>query len=1126
MLASRTSHDLTSRDPTPSSRRLILLLLLHYFAHCDASAYPYVRWKLQLGPGSLSAPLFRRRNAPLRILSYVYQTSDNGTLYRIYAGDTDGESIKYVPEKLAKDRPVDCRSGAVRLQGDDNKDGAALVYSVVDLPPRGCVGAYSTDQTGDADKDGDGEECTATSRIIALSSDLKELWTTEISGAASQPVSSAYGSVAVSTSEIADQLVPNILRYKQTATKSGGAVFVLDGDKGKIKFEWEHPHNLPLAPLGLDGAGRWAYVCAATDGGRGNIGGTYGVDLLEYKMVYVHQGDWSASETAPVVQETRAGEAVYVAASGAGVQAFKGSGSGAFEGDWSAARPVWRAQLESWEADAREPVPYTPSLNPIRPILYAISPSSSISAVDTSTGALLWNYYSSSSSFVGSALPSPGGIYVYSVEHDTGTVRRHDAVTGEVDWEHSIASPVSAPPSLSDDGSHIFFVDLLGLAVNLAVADPYLPPPTEVPTESLIPSRAISWAPTVRPSTAGPTRTASPSGVDRTAAYPFVLNVRFIYGGTWGIPGENNPPPDLSALAGAAEAHLSFYARMETNVLRVVLEQTSIHMGLRTAARVGSTDDFDAESNLEAKLGFNVWAVNGRAFVSPSAAELGLVTAEAFTGDGEREFLLMLRDSSEILLTAVHAHAVVFGPERTIDLGFFVMELVTASGDGVFEKDRFVGIINEFLAEQFRGGMVGAGEDYMFGFVSVNLREKETQQQWVASLELGIEVMIKGDNGPGPRELLAFLMDLFGSNVSSGVTLAEVDLLAVLQSSSDPFLQRVYQVTLTVKKEQGFGTKFVPELASDESGKEQYNPELAPLHYVIFAVAVSFTAAVLIILLILARRQHHEHDSSSFDGEGSPGNETKHKMNVTEDNSFASYTPSLPSVIEMNGRTHSMDDDCSTLFDSIASVSNTEIASQVDDGVTWQPGNGVLKSISKGAQARDRLRLDIIRRSNINKFWSKKRCTSPARQEVPIAEISGERIGETYDACDIRIMGMTERKSSMTDACFSVVDSIAPPACQLDDDVTRQPARQEVIILDIPEERIKEACDSSVGKDEENIRGACDSSFVKNEKNIRDSVNKDQETKIVDISQDKGFELIMENLGNTLCFGITGDTQL
>uniref|UniRef100_A0A7S1C257 Bulb-type lectin domain-containing protein n=1 Tax=Corethron hystrix TaxID=216773 RepID=A0A7S1C257_9STRA len=379
---------------------------------------------------------------------------------------------------------------------------------------------------------------------------------------------------------------------------------------------------------------------------------------MAFEVTYHQQGRWSmAEEVEPAF--SKHGDVMFLGAGGAKMHAFQRNNQGEFQGE-----PTWTTQLDMWDGDPTEPIPYTPTLNHHYSILYVTSPSSSFSALNFTNGTLLWTYYSDASSSFGPVLLSPDGTSIYTVERETGTVIALDALWGDLLWTHRTSGmyDVEAPPLLSPDGRMLSVTDIFGTVAEIYVDDaiqtlapsvrPTVTPqptmgPTSDPTpEPTHPTPSPSHVPSV-----APTVTAAPSALLKVEMYPFALHLWFeitddthgengdeiVDTNSWGNMQQPKNVIDLSELIETTERHLSSYLMnyTEGSLLYVMLQNTAARTQHLSRRNLLWTENATQEENLVTLHRITV-EFNASATFRPSlpfsVEGLGLGTTAAFAG--------------------------------------------------------------------------------------------------------------------------------------------------------------------------------------------------------------------------------------------------------------------------------------------------------------------------------------------------------------------------------------------------------------------------------------------------------------------------------------------------------------
>jgi len=454
---------------------------------------PLIRWKNQLGCGTIACAGLKRNNA--LVLSddgsKLYLTRDDGSL--VVLNTTNGRGIaNYVPSLIATNWTVSNIGSGVSV----HQQLGDIVYAVQDSPPpfrwtetfwyryEGWYqsGVYNNSLLSKLPPLFYPKPVES-SRLVSLDSNGKARWTYQMQGlVVGTPIhGGAYGN--------ASKLVYVLLNVNNT-----GQFTVLrenNNTNGTITAQVLYRENstfgYPYSPMTivrsatLEQDALYWYETMNREPGYDPRGKLHRITVQPKLLKIISsqaRHEYVGSATRPLIDNN--GTFIYVGGYGSRIHKLR----------WKANEPIWKGtnssvawtiQMDQSLRNETMPLMASPILSSDRNLLFAASTATSFYCINATTGAAIWKLnHKKKSIYTAEAKLSPDDAVLYSVLHMDGTVIAQDSLTGSVRWEMDCATingangcydSVEAEFALSPDGTKLYYSDFKGKVVSLLVAN-------------------------------------------------------------------------------------------------------------------------------------------------------------------------------------------------------------------------------------------------------------------------------------------------------------------------------------------------------------------------------------------------------------------------------------------------------------------------------------------------------------------------------------------------------------------------------------------------------------------------------------------------------------------------------
>mmetsp|Transcript_19365 Transcript_19365/g.44899 ORF Transcript_19365/g.44899 Transcript_19365/m.44899 type:complete len:1238 (+) Transcript_19365:258-3971(+) len=539
-------------------------------AHAALLPVPSLKWSLQLeGSGRLSGRGLRRGNGIIahRDGTKIVATADDASLHIIQTTNQVKTLAVYVPEGFVG-RSMECRSGAAFVEkeqhdgllvasGEGNNqagDGGGaqylnddyIIYAVVDnkfVPDvaieSGMIG--STARNGNT-VDGEGEDESVKSRVIAVNMDGSFRWSVEVSGRIEgSPVVGENGIYVTHNDSGGGHL--SVLRVQN----SGRAFVVATVDP----IATEPGSVVPLGPPALQKPGLsneeedGDIVIVAESWGSGfseSAGGLYMLSTTKrdsdekkeddgsagtpdgYDYSFIKISSWSRSAIAqPLVH----GDSIFLGAAGGAIGGFTGDRKSDLSGITSGREreifPRWNYQVATNPRNTSQPLRSQPTLDLETELLVIPGVSADFYCIQSDNGRQVWRDNQGSQVMAQPRIFVAEGWrkVVYAIETLNGRVRQYDLLTGRRFWDYSCADiseqmcrdAVEAEFAITQSGNTIYYGDIYGRVNALTVANFATETPTTAPSplSSANPTAISTAMATLAPTNAPVSATDRPS---------------------------------------------------------------------------------------------------------------------------------------------------------------------------------------------------------------------------------------------------------------------------------------------------------------------------------------------------------------------------------------------------------------------------------------------------------------------------------------------------------------------------------------------------------------------------------------------------------------------------------------
>lgn len=487
---------------------------------------PVIRWKTQLGDGTIASAGLKRKNAVVLSNdgSELYATLDDGSL-AILSTTTGALVTTYVPSPIEQRWTVsNIGSGAsVSSQSGD------IVYAVQDSPPpfrwngtfwyqyegwfaSGIYNNWELTKLNPAFY----PPSVELSRVISLDYRGQQRWMHSLNGfIVGTPV---YGNRVQADGSKLVYVLHNVNNTGQITilmeNSNGTSVQVLYNEvsKGGLPFS---PMTMISSHLG-DDVLFWSSTMNEEPGydPRGRF---YRVIVRPSLQILSSNGrhEFVGTATRPLLNGN--GTSIWVAGTYARLYKLSWQADTAMWKGIASSEVDWKFQMDPSLRNETMPVMASPILSSDDRFLFIPSTTTAFYCIDAQSGEEVWKLkHPKRSIYMTEAKLSPDNTILYSILFMDGTVIAQNALTGSIIWEISCESlsgvgncqdSVEAEFALSPDGTQLYFGDFKGNIVSLTVA-------TEPLHHTVSPSTLLKKQPTSQTMSESPypTITHAPGG--------------------------------------------------------------------------------------------------------------------------------------------------------------------------------------------------------------------------------------------------------------------------------------------------------------------------------------------------------------------------------------------------------------------------------------------------------------------------------------------------------------------------------------------------------------------------------------------------------------------------------------